>query len=147
MELENISIEKYLSILKSDTDKELILKINEELNKSLGSFGSGMDLSLFMLQKDLLITQCKLAIFILNRDEMNSKIYSGRVDKLRIEIERKTKKVVKSNPYKDFISWMLSLKKHYGSDIDISYDLLYFSEATKQMLSFYEAQTKPTTNK
>jgi len=145
MELENISIADYLSILKSDTDKELILKINEELNKSIGSFGSGMDLSLFMLQKDLLTTQCKLAIFILNRDEMNSKIYSGRVDKLRIEIERKTKVKDIFNPYKSFIAWIISVEKFLAFSIDKKNDLLYFSEATKQMLSFYEAQTKPTT--
>jgi len=142
MELENISIEKYLSILKGDKDKELINQINEELNKSLGSFGSGLDLSLFMQQKDLLINQCKLAILILERDEIKAKIYSDRIDKLRKDIESKTKKVVKTNPYKDFISWIIAVEKFLSFSIDKKNDLLYFSEATKQMMNFYERQRK-----
>jgi len=140
MELENISIEKYLSILKGDKDKELINQINEELNKSLGSFGSGLDLSLFMQQKDLLINQCKLAILILERDEIRAKIYSDRIDKLRIEIEKKTKKVVETTPYKSFIAWIIAVEKFLAFPIDKKNDLLYFSEATKQMMNFYESQ-------
>ena len=140
MELENISIENYLSILKADKDKELMNQINEELNKSLGSFGSGLDLSLFMQQKDLLINQCKLAILILERDEIRAKIYSDRIDKLRKDIDSKTKKVVEITPYKSFIAWIIAVEKFLAFPIDKKNDLLYFSEATKQMMNFYESQ-------
>jgi len=134
MKLENISIEKYCAMLKSGMDTS---EIDKELNTL---FGNGMDLALFMSQKDLLIMQCKLAILILERDEIRAKIYSDRIDKLRIEIEKKTKKVVETTPYKSFIAWIIAVEKFLAFPIDKKNDLLYFSEATKQMMNFYESQ-------
>jgi len=134
MKLENISIENYCTMLKQGADTS---EIDKELNTL---FGNGMDLALFMLQKDLLINQCKLAILILEHDEIRAKIYSDRIDKLRIEIEKKTKKVVETTPYKSFIAWIIAVEKFLAFPIDKKNDLLYFSEATKQMMNFYESQ-------
>jgi len=134
MKLENISIENYCTMLKQGADTS---EIDKELNTL---FGNGMDLALFMLQKDLLINQCKLAILILERDEIRAKFYSDRIDKLRIEIESKTKKVVEITPYKSFIAWIIAVEKFLAFPIDKKNDLLYFSEATKQMMNFYESQ-------
>jgi len=134
MELENISIENYCTLLKQGADTS---EIDKELNTL---FGNGMDLALFMLQKDLLINQCKLAILILERDEIRAKFYSDRIDKLRKDIESKTKKVVETTPYKSFIAWIIAVEKFLAFPIDKKNDLLYFSEATKQMMNFYESQ-------
>jgi len=136
MKLENISIENYCTMLKQGADTT---EIDKELNTL---FGNGMDLALFMSQKDLLIMQCKLAILILERDEIRAKIYSDRIDKLRTEIEKKTKKIVETTPYKSFIAWIIAVEKFLAFPIDKKNDLLYFSEATKQMINYYENQTK-----
>lgn len=140
--LENISISDYAKMLKNGIETDEIKEIEAELNKSLGDLGSGMDLNLFMLQKDLLILQCKLAISIFEFDEEKQKLYERKVNELRKQLEEKTKKVEVANPYKSFLSWILAVEKYLAFSIDRSNDLLYLSEATKQMLNYYESQKK-----
>ena len=55
IELQNISIADYCKMLRANSDKELTALIDAELSKSLEGLAGGFDLSLFMLQKDLLI--------------------------------------------------------------------------------------------
>jgi hypothetical protein len=138
--LENITIKEYIDLLRSGNESERLKIISEELNKSLENFGSGMDLAMFMLQKDLMVLQCKLAIAILERDNVKIDLYNSRVEKLAEEIKKKLKPIVKINPYKTFLAWLQSVEKFLGFAIDKTNDLVYFSEATKQMLSSYERQ-------
>ncbi len=142
IELQNISIADYAKMLRSGVDKEQIALIDAELAKRLGGLGNGFDLNLFMLQKDLLIFQCKFAIAVFDFDNTKIAFYEKRIEELRKQVESKSKKVDKPNPYKSFLAWILSVEKYLGFAIDKNNDLLYFTEATKQMLNHYEAQKK-----
>ena len=140
LELQDITILEYSSMLRSGVDKEKIQEIESELSKVLGDIGSGMDLALFMLQKDLLIFQCKLAIAIFEFDDAKIKLYEKKIESQMKELDKKVKKQSKPNPYKSFLSWILAVEKYLGFSIDKNNDLLYFSEATKQMMNHYEQQ-------
>lgn len=140
--LETVSIADYAKMLKSGESTEQIKEIESELNTTLGEISGGMDLALFMLQKDLLILQCKLAISIFEFEEEKQKFYERKINELRKQLEDKNKKVEKSNPYKSFLSWILAVEKYLAFSIDRSNDLLYLSEATKQMLNYYDNQKK-----
>lgn len=129
-------------MLRANNEPETLSAIDAELTKSLGSIGGGFDVAIFMLQKDLLIFQCKLAIAILNFDNDKIKIYQKKVNELSAELKKKAKVAEKPNPYKSFLSWIISVEKYMSICIDRENDLLYFSEATKQMLNFYDNQTK-----
>lgn len=140
--LENITISEYSKLLRSGNKGEKVREIESELSKSLGEMGGGMDLALFMMSKDLLIFQCKLAIAIFEFDEQQTKFFERKIKELRAEIEKKTKKKEAVNPYKSFLSWILAVEKYLGFSIDKNNDLLYLSEATKQMLGHYEQQKR-----
>ena len=142
VELQNISIAGYSKMLRSGADKEQIALIDSELSKSLGGLGDGLDLNLFMLQKDLLIFQCKFAFAILDIDDAKIELYQKKIDELRKQVESKSKKVENQNPYKSFLAWILAVEKYLCFAIDKNNDLLYFAEATKQMLNHYEAQER-----
>ena len=142
IELQNISIREYSDMLRSGVNKETIQQIESELSKVLDKIGSGMDLALFMLQKDLLIFQCKLALAIFEFDNEKAKLFEKKINELRKELDKKVKKAEKPNPYKSFLSWILAVEKYLGFAIDKNNDLLYFVEATKQMLNHYEQQKK-----
>ena len=170
--LEDITILDYTKMLRGGQD---VKDIEAELSKSLGSLGGGVDLHLFMLQKDLLIFQCKMAKAYLEEisyiedvrlqkiwfnyygfhytfDEVDRKylleidfkiIFCNRkIKQLREEIEKKTAKKETVSPYKSFLSWVLAVEKYLGFSIDRNNDLLYLSEATRQMLNFYDQQKK-----
>lgn len=124
------------------TDKELIQKIDQELSKLLSNFGTGQNIGLFLLQKDLLILECKLVIAIFEMDKELEEKLSIRIEKLKKEVESKTKKVPVSNHYKSFLAWILSVEKYFNKDFDWDRDLLYLVEATTQMLNFYENQER-----
>ena len=142
VKLEQITIKKYCDLLRAGVVTEEVKEISNELNKSLESFGSGIDLALFLLQKDLLIMQCKMAIAILERDDKKTELYKVRIEKLTKEIKGKEKKVKPVHPYNSFLSWLQAVEKYFGFSIDKNNDLVYFSEATKQMLNNYENQKK-----
>jgi hypothetical protein len=144
IELQNITIADYCKMLRANSDKELTALIDAELSKSLEGLAGGFDLSLFMLQKDLLIFQCKLAISIFNFNDEMIAFYEKKINDTREAIAKKTKEseTKKPNPYKSFLSWILSVEKYLGFSIDRNNDLLYFTEATKQMLNHYESQKK-----
>jgi hypothetical protein len=93
-----------------------------------------------MLNKDLLIFQCKLAIAIFEFNEKKQIEYSKKIDELKIEIGKRTKKSENSTPYKNFLNWILSVEKFCGFSIDKNNDLLYLVEATNQMLKHYANQ-------
>ena len=138
--LQDITILEYSKLLISGVEKQLISEIELELSKNVSMSGSGFDLSLFMLQKDLLIFQCKLAIAIFEYDNEKIEFFNGKIEALRKELEKKIKKAEKPNPYKSFLSWILAVEKYLGFAIDKNNDLLYLVEATNQMLNYYEAQ-------
>jgi len=140
--LEEITIAEYCKLLKEYKNIAKCKEIDTELSKSISGLGNGMDLSIFMLQKDLLISQCKLAMAILDRDPIKIKIYEGRVNKFLEQVESKKKKNdgKKSTPYKVFTSWLISVEDYRGFPFDRKCDLLYFSEATNKMLNSYESQ-------
>ena len=142
VELQNISIAGYSKMLRSGADKEQIALIDSELSKSLGGLGDGLDLNLFMLQKDLLIFQCKFEFAVLDSDDAKIELYQKKIKELREEVERKLKKVENPNLYKSFLAWILAVEKYLCFAIDKNNDLLYFAEATKQMLNHYEAQER-----
>ena len=140
IQLEKITIGKYMSLLRAGDDSEQTKEITKELNKSLENFGNGIDLALFMLQKDLLVLQCKLAIEILNRNDDKATVLNSRIEKIVKQIKDKTKEHKKTNPYKNFLAWLQSVERFLGFSIDKNNDLVYFSEATKSMLVSYENQ-------
>ena len=140
IQLEKITIRKYMSLLRAGDDSEQTKEITKELNKSLENFGNGIDLALFMLQKDLLVLQCKLAIEILNRNDDKATVLNSRIEKIVKQIKDKTKEHKKTNPYKNFLAWLQSVERFLGFSIDKNNDLVYFSEATKSMLVSYENQ-------
>lgn len=124
------------------TDLELIKQIDAELSSALSNFGNGQNIGLFLLQKDLLILECKLVLAFLNMDSELEKKLGARIEKLRKEVEDKTKKVPQKNPYQSFIDWILSLEKYFGKDFNWDMDLIYLVRATTQMLTYYENQER-----
>ena len=140
MKLEEITINRYLKLLRAGNNVELLTEIDKELSKALGGIEGGFDLSLFILQKDLLIFQCKSYKAFLNQDSAKMDFYNKKIAELQEQLEKKTVKKEVGNPYKSFLSWILAVEKYLSFAIDKNNDLLYFSEATKQMLNHYEQQ-------
>ena len=142
IQLENISINDYAKMLRAGVDVEMIQSIEAELNGALGGIGGGFDIALFMLQKDLLIFQCKAARAWFEHDNEKLELWNKKITDLQQEIAKKTVKKEKGNPYQSFLAWILSVEKFLSFAIDKNNDLLYFAEATKQMINFYENQKK-----
>lgn len=142
--LQDYTIHQYASMLKNnvESNKELISEIDAELSKQLSNFGTGENIALFLLQKDLLVLQCKMALAFLDMDEEVQKKLSKRIEALRKEVERLSQKENKKTPYKSFLTWILSLEKHLQFSINRENDLEYLVEATTQMLTFYENQKR-----
>ena len=140
--LQDYTIHQYASMLKNnvESNKELISQIDAELSKQLSNFGTGENIALFLLQKDLLVLQCKMALAFLNMDDELQKKLSKRIEALRKEVERLSKKENKKTPYKSFLTWILSVEKHLQFSINRDNDLEYLVEATIQLLNFYEYQ-------
>lgn len=142
--LQDYTIHQYASMLKNnvESNKELISEIDSELSKQLSNFGTGENIALFLLQKDLLVLQCKMALAFLDMDEEVQKKLSKRIEALRKEVERLSQKDNKKTPYKSFLTWILSVEKHLQFSINRENDLEYLVEATVQMLTFYENQKR-----
>ena len=142
--LQDYTIHQYASMLKNnvESNKELISQIDAELSKQLSNFGAGENIALFLLQKDLLVLQCKMALAFLDMDDELQKKLSKRIEALREEVERLYQKENKKTPYKSFLTWILSVEKHLQFSINRDNDLEYLVEATTQMLNFYENQKR-----
>ena len=142
--LQDYTIHQYASMLKNnvESNKELISQIDAELSKQLSNFGAGENIALFLLQKDLLVLQCKMTLAFLDMDDEIQKKLSKRIEALRKEVERLFKKENKKTPYKSFLTWILSIEKHLQFSINRENDLEYLVEATTQMLNFYENQKR-----
>jgi len=142
--LQDYTIHQYASMLKNnvESNKELISQIDAELSKQLSNFGAGENIALFLLQKDLLVLQCKMALAFLDMDDEIQKKLSKRIEALRKEVERLSQKENKKTPYKSFLTWILSVEKHLQFSINRDNDLEYLVEATTQMLNFYENQKR-----
>jgi len=142
--LQDYTIHQYASMLKNnvESNKELIAQIDAELSKQLSNFGTGENIAQFLLQKDLLVLQCKMALAFLDMDEEVQKKLSKRIEALRKEVERLSQKENKKTPYKSFLTWILSVEKHLQFSINRDNDLEYLVEATTQMLNFYENQKR-----
>ena len=142
--LQDYTIHQYASMLKNnvESNKELISQIDAELSKQLSNFGTGENIALFLLQKDLLVLQCKMTLAFLDMDDEIQKKLSKRIEALRKEVERLSKKENKKTPYKSFLTWILSVEKHLQFSINRENDLEYLVEATIQMLNFYENQKR-----
>lgn len=142
--LQDFTIHQYASMLKNnvESNRELISEIDAELSKQLSNFGTGENIALFLLQKDLLVLQCKMALAFLDMDEEVQKKLSKRIEILRKEVERLSQKENKKTPYKSFLTWILSVEKHLQFSINRENDLEYLVEATTQMLTFYENQKR-----
>lgn len=142
--LQDYTIHQYASMLKNnvESNKELISEIDAELSKQLSNFGTGENIALFLLQKDLLVLQCKMTLAFLDMDEEVQKKLSKRIETLRKEVERLSQKENKKTPYKSFLTWILSVEKHLQFSINRENDLEYLVEATTQMLTFYENQKR-----
>lgn len=142
--LQDFTIHQYALMLKNnvESNKELISEIDAELSKQLSNFGTGENIALFLLQKDLLVLQYKMALAFLDMDEEVQKKLSKRIESLRKEVERLSQKENKKTPYKSFLTWILSVEKHLQFSINRENDLEYLIEATTQMLTFYENQKR-----
>lgn len=142
--LQDFTIHQYALMLKNnvESNKELISEIDAELSKQLSNFGTGENIALFLLQKDLLVLQCKMTLAFLDMDEEVQKKLSKRIESLRKEVERLSQKENKKTPYKSFLTWILSVEKHLQFSINRENDLEYLIEATTQMLTFYENQKR-----
>ena len=142
--LQDYTIHQYASMLKNnvESNKELISQIDAELSKQLSNFGTGENIAIFLLQKDLLVLQCKIALAFLDMDDELQNKLSKRIEALRKEVERLSKKENKKTPYKSFLTWILSIEKHLQFSINRDNDLEYLVEATIQMLNFYENQKR-----
>lgn len=142
--LQDYTIHQYASMLKNnvESNKELISQIDAELSKQLSNFGTGENIAIFLLQKDLLVLQCKMALAFLDMDDEFQKKLSKRIEALRKEVERLSQKENKKTPYKSFLTWILSVEKHLQFSINRDNDLEYLVEATIQMLTFYENQKR-----
>ena len=145
IELQNISIADYCKLLRSGNDKEIVKLIEAEFISLLGNLTGSVDLSLFLLQKDLLIFQCKYAIAMFAFENEKLPTLDKKIKDIQEQLNKKLKKsenTKKPNPYKNLLSWILAVEKYLGFAIDKNNDLLYFIEATQQMMSHYEAQKK-----
>ena len=142
--LQDYTIHQYASMLKNnvESNKELISQIDAELSKQLSNFGAGENIALFLLQKDLLVLQCKMTLAFLDMDDELQKKLSKRIEALRKDVERLSQKENKKTPYKSFLTWILSVEKHLQFSINRDNDLEYLVEATTQMLNFYENQKR-----
>ena len=142
--LQDYTIHQYASMLKNnvESNNELISQIDAELSKQLSNFGAGENIALFLLQKDLLVLQCKMTLAFLDIDDELQKKLSNRIEALRKEVERLSQKENKKTPYKSFLTWILSVEKHLQFSINRDNDLEYLVEATTQMLNFYENQKR-----
>jgi hypothetical protein len=140
--LKDISIAEYCDMLKVGTDVVTLKEINDLLTKALGDLGIGFDLDVFMMQKDLLLLQCRQAIAILDFDGERVAFLDERIKSIKRELAGKEKKTENKDPYKSFLSWILAVEKYLGFSIDRNNDLLYFTEATTQMLNSFEAQKR-----
>jgi hypothetical protein len=140
--LKDVSIAEYCDMLKAGVDVVTLKEINDQLTKALGDLGVGFDLDVFMMQKDLLLLQCRQAIAILDFDGEQVAFLDERIKSIKKELAGKEKKIEDKDPYKSFLSWILAVEKYLGFSIDRSNDLLYFTEATIQMLNHFEAQKR-----
>jgi hypothetical protein len=140
--LKDITIAEYCDMLKAGIDVVTLKEINDQLTKALGDLGVGFDLDVFMMQKDLLLLQCKQAIAILDFDGERVAFLDERIKSIKRELAGKEKKTENKDPYKSFLSWILAVEKYLGFSIDRNNDLLYFTEATTQMLNSFEAQKR-----
>ena len=142
--LQDYTIHQYASMLKNnvESDKELISQIDGDLSRRLSNFGTSENIALFLLQKDLLVLQCKMALAFLDMDDELQKKLPRRIEALRKEVERLSKKENKKTPYKSFLTWILSVEKHLQFSINRDNDLEYLVEATTQMLNFYDNQKR-----
>jgi hypothetical protein len=140
--LKDITIAEYCDMLKAGVDVVTLKGINDLLTKALGDVGVGFDLDVFMMQKDLLLLQCKQAIAILDFDGERVAFLDERIRSIKRELAAKEKKTENKDPYKSFLSWILAVEKYLGFSIDRKNDLLYFTEATIQMLNSFEAQKR-----
>jgi hypothetical protein len=140
IQLENIRISEYIDLLRSGAYHEEVAEIENELSSAMGNLGGSFDVGLFLLNKDLLIFQCKLAIAIFEFNEKKQIECSKKIDELKTEIRKRTKKTENSTPYKNFLNWILAVEKYLGFSIDKNNDLLYLVEATNQMLKYYANQ-------
>jgi hypothetical protein len=138
--LKDVTIAEYCDMLKVGVDVVTLKEINDMLTKALGDVGVGFDLDVFMMQKDLLLLQCKQAIAILDFDGERVAFLDERIKSIKKELAGKEKKTEKKDPYKSFLSWILAVEKYLGFSIDRSNDLLYFTEATIQMLNHFESK-------
>jgi hypothetical protein len=140
--LKDVTIAEYCDMLNAGVDVVTLKEINDQLTKELGDLGIGFDLDVFMMQKDLLLLQCKQAIAILDFDGERVAFLDERIKSIKKELSGKEKKTENKDPYKSFLSWILAVEKYLGFSIDRSNDLLYFTEATIQMLNHFEAQKR-----
>ncbi len=140
IKLEDVKISEYIELLKTNSDSEKLKEIEKQLSSELSGTGSGMDLALFMLQKDLLLFECKLVKSVFDFDKEKEAIYKKKVQQLKDQLKDKLKKYEKTNPYKSFLQWILTVEKYLGVQVNRSEDLIYLTEATKQMLNSYESQ-------
>lgn len=140
IKLEDFTIAKYAKMLRVGTDAELLTIIDSKLSKALGGIAGGFDLALFILQKDLLIFQCKSYKAFLNQDSEKMEFYNKKIAEIQEQLEKKKEKKSDSTPYQSFLNWILSVEKFLDFAIDKENDLLYLTEATKQMLNYYEQQ-------
>jgi hypothetical protein len=137
IKLEDLSISDYAKLLRANNEKELLKSIDNLIISSLGNLAAVQDVSIFLKQKDLLIFQCKFAQAYLLGDSAKMKLYTEKAEALQKELESKKPKNEGKTPYKVFLSWVLSVEKYLGFSIDRQNDMLYFVEATKQMLNSY----------
>ena len=142
IKLEDYTIKQYAEMLKEQkaSNSEILKEIDSELSKQLQNFGSGQNVGLFLLQKDLLILECKLVLAIFDFDKEAETKLRRRIDKLKTELLKISKPTSNKTPYRSFLSWILSVEKYFGKDFSYERDLLYLVEATTQMLTFYENQ-------
>jgi hypothetical protein len=137
MELKDIKISKYIKMLKDGNSPEQIIAIDNLLQKTLSNT---FDINKLLIQKDLLVFQCKFAIAFFEQNDEDMQKWTDKINQQRdLLIDKKAKKV---NPYIKFLSWVISVEKHLGFAIDKKNDLLYFVEATKQMLAYVDSQKK-----
>lgn len=142
VQLKNITINEYAKLLRTGIKKELIKSIDTELSNLLNSVGTGFDLAIFMMQKDLLLFQCKAARAYLDRNTELFDKFNKKIAELSEALKKKEVEKEKADPYKSFLAWILSVEKFIGFAIDKNNDLLYFVEATKQMLNYYDEQKR-----
>jgi hypothetical protein len=136
----NTKIGDYLLKLRDNSRSDLVAKIDAAIKNELGDLGGGFDVGLFLLSKDLLLFQCKLARALLDFDEKKAALFEKKINEIRDELKSKQGKEQTTTPYKSFLNWVYSVEKFSGFAIDKENDLNYLIQATKQMLKSYEAQ-------